>query len=262
MIQRHRILLNPFFSGASTVASASTLTNVNGYQVTNVQGLGGGITNPTNIRAFLADVNNVNDFIVNDFFSYMTGATTTVEFAEIYNSDQKLSDVFNNYYQSSIVNTVAPPISVIDASLSGTTGITILENQYFNVDGVAPSKGLMHIPLSIDGSSRKLRAYSALTTFNNEESYYIPVFIRRNAKQMARQEVHFDEFQRIIEESIPPVEDDNIGDDYAYGGGDYMSGGGYDDYGYGGGNQINTPPPPNFGEAEIDLDDSIFNQFL
>jgi hypothetical protein len=153
--------------------------------VNNVQGLGGGIVAPNNVRHFLADENNVNDFIINDFFSYLTGSTTTIEFAEIYNSDQKLSDVFNSYYESAIVNSVAPPISVIDESLIGTTGITVVENQYFELDGVAPTKGLDYIPLDINDSTRKLRAYSALTTFTTDESYYVPVFILRNAKQMA-----------------------------------------------------------------------------
>ena len=185
MIQKHRLLLNPRFATTSDIASGSTLTSVNGYQVNNVQGLGGGIVSPNNVRYFLADENNTNDFIVNDFFSYLTGTTTTIEFAEIYNSDQKLSDVFNSYYQSAIVNSVAPPISVIDESLAGTSGVTIIENQYFELNGVAPKKGLEYIPLSINDSTRKLRAFSALTTFTTDESYYIPVFILRNAKQMA-----------------------------------------------------------------------------
>ena len=185
MIQRHTLLINLAFSASPETVNASALTTVGEYQVNNVQGLGGGLTNSSNIRGFLADVNNVNDFVINDFFSYLTGSTTTIEFAEIYNSDQNLSTVFNDYYESSIVNNQAPSTSVIDNSLAKTTGITIVESWKHNVDGFAPPKGLEHIPLSINNSTRMLRAYSALTTYTNEESYYVPVFITRNAKQMA-----------------------------------------------------------------------------
>lgn len=187
MIQRHRLLINLNYSAntASTVVvSASTLTNVGGYQINNVQGLGGGLTNPSNVRRFLND--GANDFIINDFFSYLTGSTTTIEFAEIYNSDQKLSNVFNDYYISSIVNNQVPSTSVVDNSLAGTEDITVVENGIFGYNGVSPTKGLTGITQSIDNSVRNLKTYSALTTFTDENSYYIPVFIKRNSKQMAR----------------------------------------------------------------------------
>lgn len=185
MIQRHRLLLNPRFAVSGVTSNTSTLNTMNGYQVNSIQGLGGGIVSSNNIRNFLADEGGVNNFIVNDFFSYLTGTTTTIEFAEIYNSNQKLSDVFNSYYQSAVVNNVSPSISIIDNSLAGTSGITVIENQYFQLDGVAPAKGLKYIPMDINNSTRKLRAYSALTTFTVDESYYVPVFISRNSKQMA-----------------------------------------------------------------------------
>jgi hypothetical protein len=187
MIQRHRLLINLNYSANTentAIVSESTLTTVGGYQINNVQGLGGGITNPSNVRHFLND--DVNDFIINDFFSYLTGSTTTIEFSEIYNSNQKLSDVFNNYYVSSIVNNQVPSTSVVDSNLSGTEAITVVENGIFGYNGIAPAKGLTGITLSIDNSVRDCKVYSALTTFTTEDSYYIPVFIKRNSKQMSR----------------------------------------------------------------------------
>ena len=185
-MQRHTLLMNFNFSATSDLSIASTLTTVGGYQVNNIQGLGGGITNSTNIKGFLNDKNGLNDFVINDFFSYLTGNTTTIEFAEIYNSDQKLSDVFNDYYTSSILNNQVPSGAVINNNLVGTTGITISDNHIHVMDGIAPPKGLNKIPLSINNSTRKVNFMPALTTFTTEESYYIPVFIKRNAKQMAR----------------------------------------------------------------------------
>lgn len=187
MIQKHTILINLAFSGnAETfVASGSSMTTFGSYQINNVQGIGGGIVNPSNVRAFLND-DAANQFIINDFFSYLTGSTTTIEFAEIYNSDQKLSDTFNDYYNSSILNNQLPGTSVINSNLTGTTGITVVENAIYDYDGTAPAKGLTGVTMSINNSTRKLNIYSALTTYTEEESYYIPVFIKRNSKQMAR----------------------------------------------------------------------------
>lgn len=208
-----------------TIPVNSELQNVNGYEVNNVQGLGGGIVNPSNVRGFLSS--DVNNIIINDFFSYLTGTTTTIEFAEIYNSDQKLSNVFNNYYTSSILNNQLPPTSVVDESLSGTSGTTIIENFIFEMNGIAPSKGLDAIPLSINNSTRKLNVFSALTTFTHEPSYYIPVFVKRNHSQSDRERVYFDNIMNEINDFIPDDATDTGGD------GGY---GGYGDYGgeYGG----------------------------
>ena len=187
MIQRHTLLINLNFSantGSTAIVSASTLTTIGGYQANNVQGIGGGITNPSNVRGFLND--DRNDLIINDFFSYLTGSTTTIEFAEIYNSDQKLSDVFNDYYISSIVKNQVPSTSVVDNSLIGTSGITIYDNTIYNYDGIATQNGLTGITMGIDNSTRALKTQSLLTTFTSEESYYIPVFIKRNHKEITR----------------------------------------------------------------------------
>ncbi len=187
MIQRHTILKNLSFSGnADTfIAPVSSMSTFGNYQINNIQGTGGGIVNSSNVRAFLND-DTSNEFIINDFFSYLTGNTTAVEFSEIYNSDNKLSETFNEYYQSSILNNQAPATSVINNNLTGTSGVTIVENGIHDYNGVAPGKGLTGITMSINNSTRKLNVYSALTTFTEEESYYIPVFIKRNSRQMAR----------------------------------------------------------------------------
>lgn len=223
MIQRHRLLIKPrFLSGNTTAVSAnnSPLVSVNNYQINNEQGLGEGITTPNNVRGFLNDT--ANGVIINDFFSYLTGSTTTEEFAEIYNSDQKLSNVFNNYYESSILANQPPSTNVVNESLAGTSGITIIQNQYYNYNGLAFTKGLINIPLSIDNGTRNLKVYSALTTYTDEESYYIPVNIKRNHNELERQKFFEEEnIIRIINESIPEFEaGDTIGGDFEKSDGD------------------------------------------
>lgn len=197
-MQRHRILINLGYSAQTANNNSSNLTSFGDYQVTNVQGLGGGIVNPSNVRGFLND--DANEIIINDFFSYLTASTTTIEFAEIYNSDQKLSDVFNNYYVSSVLSNQQPATAVIDGSLSGTSGVTIIQNEIYNYDGFAEQTTLQNIPNSIVDSSRALAVYSALTTYTLEQSYYIPVFITRTSKQMAR--LNFDSCDERINTSL------------------------------------------------------------
>lgn len=197
-MQRHRILINLGYSAQTANNNSSNLTSFGDYQVTNVQGLGGGIVNPSNVRGFLND--DANEIIINDFFSYLTASTTTIEFAEIYNSDQKLSDVFNDYYVSSVLSNQQPATAVIDGSLSGTSGVTIIQNEIYNYDGFAEQTTLQNIPNSIVDSSRALAVYSALTTYTLEQSYYIPVFITRTSKQMAR--LNFDSCDERINTSL------------------------------------------------------------
>lgn len=236
-MQRHTLLINSSFTATTDTSSASTLTVVGGYQVNNVQGLGGGIVNPSNVRAFLADDVN-NESIINDFFTYLTGNTTTTEFAEIYNSDQKLSDVFNDYYESSVVNNQAPSGTVLNQSLTGTTTIFTSDNHIHVMDGVAPGKGLINIPLSINDSTRRVNTKPELTTFTEEQSYYIPVFITRNAKQMAR--LSFSACDEVINKLLNPkmftgttqndseieIEDNDNQSDASAGGASAPSGGG------------------------------------
>jgi len=213
MIQRHTILLNPRFSSGTTapeIATDSALQDINQYQVNNIQGLGGGVVNEDNIRGFLNDENN--ERIINDFFSYLTASTTTIEFAEIWNSDLKIATVFNEYYESSVINNQVPSGTAIVGALTGTTGITVVENMVYNYDGVSFGKYLNYLPQSIDQGTRNFRVYSALTTYSTDESYYVPVHIKRSSGMMDRQKFFFDNIQAIIEEFQPDGGGNDFGD--------------------------------------------------
>lgn len=197
-MQKHTLLINLSFSSntASTIVISSSLQNSNGYYSNSSQGLGGGIVTPSNVRGFLND--DVNSIIINDFYSYLTGSTTTIEFSEIYNNDAKLSSTFNDYYTLTILNHQYPSTSVLNQSLTGTSGVTIIENSIFNYDGVSPQTSLENIPLSINDSTRILNVFSALTTYTLEESYYIPVFIKRSTHQLDREKIIFDKVIGVI----------------------------------------------------------------
>ena len=195
-MQKHTILLNLNFS-ANTEDSQSTnspMSIFGNYQVNNIQGLGGGITNPSNIRGFIS--NGSNNIIVDDFLSYLSGETSNIEFYEIFNSDEKLSKVFNNYYESSVLNNQIPDQSVINQALENTSAVTIFNNSIYNHDGVSSYTSLSAIPNSIEGSTRRMKTYPTLTTYTQEESYYIPVFIKRNNRQIVA--INFDVCSDII----------------------------------------------------------------
>lgn len=228
-MQSHIILLNYNFT-STTASISSNLQIVNQYEVNNVEGNGGGIVNYSNVRAFLND--DVNEDIINDFFSYLTGSTTREEFVEIYNSDQKLANVFNNYYNSSVLNNTFPSTAVINSSLTGTSGVTIINNSTFNYDGIAPQKYLEGIPLSINDSTKNYSTSQSLTTYTTEESYYIPVFIKRNNSQLDREKIIFDEIQRVLtsDETDDELPDGGLG--IGYDGTDYSNYTDYTDYTY------------------------------
>jgi hypothetical protein len=180
-MQSHKLLINNFFT-ASTQGVNSNLDLVNNYFL-HTQSLGGGVVNETNVRSFLNNTNN--QIIINDFFSYLTGQTSIEEFREIFYSDSKLADIFNTYYQTSILLGVQTPTSVINNEVSDTSAVTTFDT-FYNWDGISPTKYINGITLDIINSTRNLTNFTKLESFTSEESYYLPVFIKRDTKQLSR----------------------------------------------------------------------------
>lgn len=207
-MQKHRILMTINSDEESLPIYSENLTVVNDYEVNRVQSLGGGIVNFSNVRGFLGSISNKD--IAEDFFSYLSQNVNSIEFYEIYNSDQKLSEVFNNYYQNSVLNSIYPPYDIIEKNLLNTQAYTFRDQSIHNLDGVSPDKGLKNIPLSINNSTRKISDKTALDTFSNDASYYISVFIKVNHRQTDRERLFFDNLMQKINSVTP-----------SYGGGSY-----------------------------------------
>ncbi len=180
-MQKHSILLNPLISLPDSPTD-SKLVFVNGYQV-NVQSIGGGVVNATNVRSFLND--DRNGFMINDFFSFLTGNTNSVEFQTIFYSDEKLSNVFNEYYNTAILSGTQTTTSIINQSLTGSTGTTYYNN-YFNWDGFSPIVPMSGSPVHIMNSTRDIIQQVDLSSYSTEKSYYIDVFITQSFRQTAR----------------------------------------------------------------------------
>lgn len=191
-MQKHIILKNDKFT-ATTIQNTITLSgggesfivNSNDYYLNNVSGLNLGVVNPTNVRAYLNDP--ANEKVINDFFSYLTGNTNQDQFREIFYSDQKLSDVFNQYYSQSILSGQQSSVYYINEQLTGTTYINYFYSN-FNWNGFAPPKNpFTGVTQEIYGSTRFVNYMNGLTTFSLDESYYIPVFIKKNYTDTSRQ---------------------------------------------------------------------------
>jgi hypothetical protein len=206
-MQRHIILINKKFS-ADTQPTVVTLTgggqsflvNQDDYYLNNNSGLNLGIVNPTNVRAYLND--SANESIINDFFSYLTGNTNQDQFREIFYSDQKLSNVFNSYYSQSV--SLGQPSSTyyISQELTGTTTISTVYTN-FKWDGYAPvKKPFTGVTQEINESTRFYTQSLDTYSYTEEESYYIPVFIKKNYQETARET--FDVFDRTINILLNP----------------------------------------------------------
>lgn len=206
-MQRHVILINKRFS-ADTQPTVITLTgngqsflvNQNSYFLNSTGGLNLGVVNPTNVRSYLNDP--ANEIIINDFFSYLTGNTNQEQFREIFYSDQMLSNVFNNYYAQSVFSGEPSSTYYISQELTGTT--TILSTySNFNWDGYAPNKfPFTGVTQEINNSSRFMIEYPSIYTYTEDESYYIPIFIKKNYCKTDRQT--FDVCERTVNLILNP----------------------------------------------------------
>jgi len=190
-MQRHTILINKRYS-ADTQPTVVTLTgngqtflvSQDNYFLNNVGGLNLNIVNPTNVRAYLNDP--ANDAIISDFFSYLTGNTNQDQFREIFYSDQKLSNVFNSYYAQSVFSGQPSSTYYISQELTGTTTIPTTYTN-FSWNGYAPIKSpFTGVTQEIHNSTRFYIDSTTTYSYTEDESYYIPVFIKRNYAGTAR----------------------------------------------------------------------------
>jgi len=189
MLDHNEILLNQRFENAQpNIDSKLTLTYE--YYVYQQDSLGGGITTEFNVRQFLSD--NTNDEIGDDFFSFLNANTSIEEFRNIYNSNEKLSSIFNVYYEKSVINSQASTRSFVTPELTGTSQISIFTPNTFNwsdsssidlygnkMDGEVDS--LTSGERNIYGPNGK----AVLVNISTEESYYLPLFLTQSHTQTA-----------------------------------------------------------------------------
>lgn len=202
MAQTFQILINTSFTAATQNIVNSGLTTIDDYYVTSLNGLGEGVVSPYNVRGFLNDQNN--EVIVTNFFNFLTANTSTLEYSEIFYSDQKLSDTFNYFFSNYITNfnnSLINNTALIDSELTGTSAYT-LYLQTHNWDGQASIEPLSGLPLQVLFNTSTLSVNQQLVTYTDEESYYVNVSINRSFQEIGRN--NFFDREEVIQKIISP----------------------------------------------------------
>lgn len=182
MIQYHRIRLNEAFSSA-TVPFFTELRNSNGYYSYG-NSVGGGVVTRFNVRSFLNDIKN--QVIINDFIAYLSGNTTDDELVKILGDDEQLTNIFNQFYEVSVMNGAQTSPDVVSKTMMNVSAITYYDTDHY-WNGTSLPTGLDNIPMSIDGSNRHSNIKTVKSRISSDDSYYIPVFIKESYAEIGKQ---------------------------------------------------------------------------
>lgn len=202
-MQYHKLRLNYALSG-TTSAQGSQLRQFGGYYAYGNQ-LGGGMVNSFNVRQFLND--SKNQVIIDDFTAYLAANTTEQQFVQIVGSNEKLSQIFNEFYEISVMQGSNTPGGIVQDGLVNTASIHHLDLDH-EWDGISPGGGLRNIPMSVNGGSRSFDPLETTSQFSTEMGYYIPVFISRSHAQDAKDKYNDcpDIFNQLLDPELFNIE--------------------------------------------------------
>ena len=177
MIRSVKILLNNKFSGSTEAKNSNNFVLLNGQYV-HVQYLGGGVVDQHNVRTFLNDENNA--LIINNFVSYIQQTYSNEESQTILYDDIMLSDVFNDFYNSTILSgTSSDQNGVIQGIFTGST--YIIQNDWrFQWNGYQQETGMMYYPTTVYGSDRIYSLEEKYLYQSEDDSYYTEINLNIN----------------------------------------------------------------------------------
>ena len=194
-MQRHKLLTNRFFTGSSQNQEVSDLVYDNDYYH-NIQNVRGFVVNENNVRAFLND-SQKNEDIITDFFNYLKSNTTDVgeedKFREVYYDDKKLAEVFNNYFDTSVLSGASSSSYFIYDELTDNPTantyfqtIVVCDNNYNYLNQIVAPKAMEYIPLDLTGNSRVNFTREEYEQFYSGEAYYVPVYLEKTFNHLKR----------------------------------------------------------------------------
>ena len=172
-MQSFQIAILPAFSTASTETVNSQLVMSNNYLVYSVNGTGGGIVTPFNVKTYLDDPKNVS--IATNFFNFLRLNTTSAQFRDVFYDVQKLSNTFNDYYNSVVVVNKIPTNNVISQEVYATSAFTYTNDTIFTDQNTRLKSS------DING------LITTSVSYNTGQSYYINVIIGKS-ENMAYQD--------------------------------------------------------------------------
>lgn len=146
--------------------------------------LGGGIVNSFNVRQFLNDPNNKR--LIDDFTAYLETNATESEIVQIIGSNNKLSEIFNEFYESSVMQSSPTSSNPVSTNLSNSINIQeILRDHAWN--GSIQQSGLQNIPSSIIDSDRREDIRTLSVDVSPYDDYHIPIFMYRSFSEIDRE---------------------------------------------------------------------------
>lgn len=189
-MQKFTILLNTITNN-NTTPTQSNLKFEGNYYAYNQSSLNQGIVTEFNVNQFLDNPNN--EFIAKQFYDFLIKNTSNSELQEISNSDKKLSDTFKDFYTSFITRGQTPTASKIDNNLTGTTKITTT-NYNYQLSDSNTTKVPLGVSATIIAKNRIGNTKEVISTFIEEDSFYLPIKIELNGIDLSR--IDFSEFAK------------------------------------------------------------------
>ena len=180
-MQQHRLRLDLSLSG-KPIPAPNDLRQFGGYYAYG-NTLGGGMVDSFNVRQFLNDPKN--QVIIDDFKTYLSMYTTESEFVQVVGSNEKLSEIFNEFYETTVIQSLPTSSDVISENLTDSVNFQHVTTD-MEWNGISNQNGLDNIPMSIDAGERTNLSTTISTQIARGIDYHIPVFIQRVCKENSK----------------------------------------------------------------------------
>lgn len=183
------IRLVPELTGQTT-SGESELKLRNGYFVY-TSSFGGNLVNEFTVRDFLDNVNY--EELATKFFNYLKDNFTKPDFTEIYYSNVKLANVFNDFYDKTVRSNLPPTTQVAKEQLVSTTAVTYTNTNF------------------LDYNRRSEELLTDVIGYTTGDSYYITVPISRSYNILDNP--NYDKYRR---DSLGTFETKQIAEQFRY----------------------------------------------
>ena len=190
MINTQEIRLVPELTGQTSSTEQSALALRKGYLVY-TSSFGGGLVDEFTVRSFLDNPNN--EQIATDFFNYLQQNFTKPQFNDLYYNNQKLANILNDYYETTIVSNLKPTTDVANTELAFTTATTYTNTNFINYNTRSNEK----IAVSIQ--------------YNTGDSYYIGFSISKTFTLLDNQ--NYDKYRK---DSLGPMVTKEVAEEFRY----------------------------------------------
>jgi len=207
MTYNFNILINRMFSSTTKDFKQSNLKSYNNYLL-NEEGEYNKIVDEYNVRGFIDNARN--QAVISGFMAYLTGNTLMNElmqtsngtefkaspaFKEIYYNDKKLAEVFNDYYNNTVLRGslfnekyLSNQISNLNETEFEYKLFSKRNNNFLWNTGTTTMlpKYLQYIPLDFNTEQRNREFENVIIKMPTDENYFINILLQRKTAQISR----------------------------------------------------------------------------